>query len=47
MAYFLNEKGNYSKSFQDYILIRENDQWKIMAFKKNEKAGINDEKKEA
>ena len=47
MAYFLNEKGNYSKSFQDYILIRENDQWKIMAFKTNEKAGINDETKEA
>ncbi len=46
MAYFFNEKGNYSKSFQDYVMIRENDRWKVLAFKKNEKAGIKDEKTE-
>lgn len=38
-AYFMNEKGKYSKSYQDYVLVQENDKWKILSFKKNEKAG--------
>ena len=35
MAYFMSEKGNYTKSFQDYILVKENGKWKILSFKKN------------
>lgn len=35
MAYFMNEKGDYTKSFQDYVLVKENNKWKILAFKKN------------
>lgn len=46
MAYFFNEKGNYSKSFQDYVLVKEENRWKVLAFKKNEKAGQQEEKKE-
>ena len=37
-AYFMNEKGNYSKSYQDYVLVQEDEKWKILSFKKNEKA---------
>lgn len=37
-AYFMNEKGKYSKSYQDYVLVQEEDKWKILSFKKNEKA---------
>lgn len=37
LAFFMSENGKYSKSFQDYILVKENDDWKILAFKKNVK----------
>lgn len=39
MAYFLKENNNAPKSFksyQNYVLVKENDDWKILAFKKNE-----------
>lgn len=39
MAFFMNEKGNYSKSYQDYVLVNEDNKWKILAFKKNEQGG--------
>ncbi len=39
MAFFMNEKGNYSKSYQDYVLVNEDNKWKIFAFKKNEQEG--------
>lgn len=39
MAFFMNEKGNYSKSYQDYVLVNEDNKWKILAFKKNEQEG--------
>ena len=35
----MNEKGNYSKSYQDYVLVNEDNKWKIFAFKKNEQDG--------
>lgn len=38
MAFFMSENGNYSKSFQDYVLVKEGKQWKILAFKKNTEA---------
>lgn len=38
MAYFMNEKGKYAKSFQNYVLVKEQDDWKILAFKKDETA---------
>lgn len=47
MAYFFNQKGNYSKSFQDYVLVKEDGKWKILAFKKNETAGQEGQKQDA
>lgn len=41
IAFFISENSTYSKSFQDYVLVRENGNWKILAFKKN-----NDQEKE-
>ena len=35
MAYFMKENGNYTKSFQEYILVKENEKWKILSFQKN------------
>lgn len=35
MAYFMKENGNYTKSFQEYILVKENKKWKILSFQKN------------
>ena len=35
MAYFMKENGNYTKSFQEYILVKENGKWKILSFQKN------------
>lgn len=35
ISFFLSENGNYSKVFQDYILVKEEKRWKILAFKKN------------
>ncbi len=35
LAYFMTENNQYSKTFQEYVLIKENDQWKILAFRKN------------
>lgn len=42
MAYFLKENGKSpksSKSFQDYVLVKENGDWKIMAFKRADTSG--------
>lgn len=39
MAFFMSENGKYSKSFQEYILIKENNDWKIYAFRKSSDAG--------
>lgn len=47
MAYFFNQKGNYSKSFQDYVLVKEDGKWKILAFKKNATAGQEGQKQDA
>lgn len=38
MAYFMNEKGTYSKSYQEYVLVQEDQKWKVLSFKKSEKA---------
>lgn len=35
MAYFMKENGNYTKSFQEYILVKEDKKWKILSFQKN------------
>lgn len=35
MAYFMSESGNYTKSFQNYILVKEEGQWKILSFQKD------------
>lgn len=35
ISFFMTENGNYSKVFQDYILVKEEKRWKILAFKKN------------
>lgn len=35
MSFFMSEKGNYSKSFQNYVLVKEDNNWKILAFKKD------------
>lgn len=34
LAYFMSENDKYSKTFQEYVLINENNQWKILAFRK-------------
>lgn len=39
MSFFMSEKGKYSKSFQDYVLVKEGTNWKILAFKKDVDAG--------
>lgn len=44
MAYFMSENSKYSKSFQDYVLVKEDNNWKILAFKKN--TGAESEKSE-
>lgn len=44
MAYFMSEKGNYTKSFQDYILVKENGKWKILSFQKNVSKKTQEEK---
>lgn len=35
LAFFMSENGSYSKSFQDYILVKEDKRWKILAFRKD------------
>lgn len=35
MSFFMSEKGTYSKSFQNYVLVKEENEWKILAFKKD------------
>lgn len=35
ISFFMSENGKYSKSFQDYVLVKENSDWKILAFKKD------------
>lgn len=35
MSFFMSEKGKYSKSFQSYVLVKEESEWKILAFKKD------------
>lgn len=32
--YFINEGNGYVKQYQDYILVREDEKWKILGFKK-------------
>ncbi len=36
MAFFTLEDSTYTKVFQDYILVKENNRWKILAFRKKE-----------
>ncbi len=36
LSYFLSENSQYSKTFQDYVLVKEDNHWKILAFRKNE-----------
>ncbi len=36
LAFFLNHNNQYSKSFQNYVLVKENNQWKILAFYKGQ-----------
>lgn len=45
VSFFMTENGNYSKVFQDYILVKEEKHWKILAFKKN--VNSNQEKSES
>lgn len=45
ISFFMTENGNYSKVFQDYILVKEEKHWKILAFKKN--VNSNQEKSES
>ena len=45
ISFFMTENGNYSKLFQDYILVKEEKHWKILAFKKN--VNSNQEKSES
>ncbi len=33
LSYFINKKGNYTKNYQDFILVKENNRWKILGFK--------------
>lgn len=33
ISYFINQKDGYVKSFQDFILVQENEKWKILGFK--------------
>lgn len=32
ISYFINQKGDYVKTFQDFVLINESDRWKILGF---------------
>lgn len=32
MYYFINQKGDYTKNYQDYILVKEDGKWKILGF---------------
>ncbi len=46
MAYFLkenNESPKSSKSYQNYVLVKENGEWKILAFKQDDTAGQGNE----
>ncbi len=52
LSYFINNDGSYTKSYQDFILAKEDDRWKVMGFRavKNtestkEEAEKNSEKK--
>lgn len=36
LSFFANKGNGYVKIFQDYILVRESDKWKILGFKPNE-----------
>lgn len=39
ISYFINRNGSYAKSYQDFILVKENDKWKILGFKEADTAG--------
>lgn len=39
IAFFMSENSKYLKSYQDYVLVKEDKNWKILAFKKDEDAG--------
>ncbi|MCH5252171.1 MAG: hypothetical protein J1F22_04290 [Lachnospiraceae bacterium] len=32
ISYFINNSGKYAKSYQDFILVNEDDKWKILGF---------------
>ncbi len=32
LYYFINQKGKYTKNYQDYILVKEDGKWKILGF---------------
>ena len=36
ISYFLNRNNEYAKSFQDFILVKEDGKWKILGFKEAE-----------
>lgn len=36
LAFFMSENSKYLKTFQQYILVKEDGQWKILAFRKQE-----------
>lgn len=44
LAFFTRESGDYKKSYQDFMLVKENDKWKILGFKmsKQESASENE-----
>ena len=33
LSYFINNDGSYTKSYQDFILAKEDDRWKVMGFR--------------
>lgn len=43
LYYFINQRGNYAKTFQDYILVKENERWKILGFQKAETKEVTEE----
>ncbi|MCR5690883.1 MAG: hypothetical protein K6G62_01560 [Eubacterium sp.] len=43
ISYFINENRNYSKSFQDFILVKEGGKWKILGFKAKSQASSSKE----
>lgn len=38
ISYFINKKGSYAKSYQDFILVKEDGKWKILGFKEADTA---------